>query len=49
MVTNPTCNYQVDYSTITGERILPFVFSLNMDDSILYPSEGEDQKFCYDM
>lgn len=49
MVTNPTCNYQVDYSTITGERILPFVFSLNMDDSILYPSEGEYQTFCYDI
>ena len=49
MATTSTCNYQVDYSTITGERILPFVFSLNMDDSILYPSEGEYQKFCYDI
>lgn len=49
MVTNATCNYQVDYSTIPGDRILPFVFSLNRDDSILYPSEGEYQKFCYDI
>lgn len=49
MTTNSTCNYQVDYSTISGERILPFVFSLNMDDSILYPSGEEYQKFCYDI
>lgn len=49
MITNPICNQQVDYSTIPGDRILPFVFSLNMDDSILYPSEGEYQRFCYDI
>lgn len=49
MITNPICNQQVDYSVIPGDRILPFVFSLNMDDSILYPSEGEYQKFCYDI
>ncbi|MDD6441863.1 MAG: hypothetical protein PUG71_07135 [bacterium] len=49
MITNTTCNQQVDYSSIPGDRILPFVFTLNLDDSILYPSEGEYQKFCYDI
>lgn len=49
MIANSTCSYQVDYSTIPGNPILPFVFSLNMEDSILFPSEGEYQKFCYDI
>ena len=49
MLTNTTCNSQVDYSTVLGERILPFVFSLNLEDSVLYPSDGEYQKFCYDI
>lgn len=49
MTTKSTCNKRIDYSEILGERILPFVFSLNIDDSILYPSEGEYQKFCYDI
>ena len=49
MITSAACNSQVDYSTIPGDRILPFIFSLNMDNSILYPSEGEYQKFCYDI
>lgn len=49
MTTKSTCNKRIDYSEIQGERILPFVFSLNIDDSILYPSEGEYQKFCYDI
>lgn len=49
MTTNATCNYQADYSSITGDWTLPFVFSLNLDKSILYPSEGEYQKFCYDI
>ena len=39
----------VDYSTVSGERILPFVFSLNTEDSVLYPTEGEYQKICYDI
>lgn len=49
MTKNSTCDHQVDYSTIPGDRILPFVFSLNMDDSVFYPSQGEYQKFCYDI
>lgn len=49
MTTNAVCDKQVDYSKVQGERILPFIFSLNMEDSVLYPAEGEEQKFCYDV
>lgn len=49
MITKSTCDSKIDYSTIQGDRILPFEFSLNMEESILYPSEGEYQKFCYDI
>lgn len=49
MKTKSMCDNQVDYSTIMGERILPFVFSLNLEDSILTPGENEYQKFCYDI
>ena len=47
MKMNAVCNNQVDYSNVQGDRILPFIFSLNMEDSILHPSEGAEQKFCY--
>ena len=49
MITDSKCDQSVDYSTIVGDRILPFIFSLNVEDSILYPSEEEYQKFCYDI
>lgn len=49
MVRNAACSSQVDYSTVMSDRILPFQFSLNLQDSILYPSEGQYQKFCYDV
>ena len=49
MIAKSTCDYEADYSTIPGDRILPFIFSLNLEDSILYPSKGEYQKFCYDI
>ena len=49
MKANPSCNLQIDYSGMTGERRLPFVISLNLEDSILTPSENEHQKFCYDI
>lgn len=43
------CSNMVDYSTVIGERILPFVFTLNEEKSVLEPEEGEKQKFCYDV
>ena len=49
MSINARCNYQVDYSTVSGDRVLPFVFSLNVEDSILEPVTGQYQRFCYDI
>lgn len=46
---NPACNLQIDYSTVQGERILPFQISLNLVESVLNPSAGENQRFCYDV
>ena len=41
------CNTTVDYSKdSSGGKILPFKFTLT-DDSILHPTEGQRQKFCY--
>ena len=45
----PACNLEIDYSTVPGERVLPFQISLNLTDSILDPSVGENQRFCYDV
>lgn len=43
------CSKTADYSKVAGEKILPFVFALNEEDSLLNPGEGEHQKFCYDV
>ena len=43
------CNLEIDYSTVPGERILPFQISLNLTDSILDPPAGEHQRLCYDV
>ena len=43
------CSLEIDYSTVPGEQILPFQVSLNLSDSILAPSAGENQRFCYDV
>ena len=39
----------VDYSEVTGERMLPFKFELDLESSVLYPEPGQCQKFCYDI
>ena len=49
MKTNSICSNQVDYSTVSGDCILPFLFTLNLENSILEPEEGQYQKFCYDI
>lgn len=46
---NTTCSNSVDFSQVQGQRILPFKFTLNLEDSVLYPEAGEKQKFCYDV
>ena len=45
----PACNLEIDYSTVPGGQVLPFQISLNLTDSILDPSIGENQRFCYDV
>ena len=47
MKTENRCSFEIDYSEIPGEKILPFTVSLNTEESVLYPSEGQLQKFCY--
>lgn len=43
------CVNSVDYSQVEGERILPFRFTLNLEESVLYPGAGQKQKFCYEV
>lgn len=43
------CVNRVDYSQVEGNRILPFIFTLNLEKSVLYPNPGEKQKFCYEI
>lgn len=49
MTARTTCSQVVDYSQVTGERILPFRFTLNEEKSILTPEPGQFQRFCYDI
>lgn len=47
-ISQAECNTRIDYSNIIIEdRILPFVFELDLDLSVLNPSAGENQRFCY--
>ena len=41
------CNASIDYTQVPGERILPFAFTLDVENSNLYPDAGEYQRFCY--
>lgn len=41
------CNASIDYTQVPGERILPFEFTLDVENSNLYPAAGENQRFCY--
>ena len=41
MKNSTVCSNTVDYSKVAGDKILPFVFTLNLEDSILDPKEGE--------
>lgn len=43
------CSNMVDYSSVSGDRILPFRFTLNEEKSVLNPQTGEHQIFCYDV
>ena len=37
MKTENRCSFEIDYSEIPGEKILPFTVSLNTEESVLYP------------
>ncbi len=43
------CNLEIDYSQVMGERILPFVFELDLAESNLDPGPEENQRFCYNV
>lgn len=43
------CNLEVDYSTVNGDTILPFMFELDLIASNLEPDPGENQRFCYNV
>lgn len=43
------CDLEVDYSTVTNGRILPFQFELDLSASNLEPGPGERQRFCYNV
>lgn len=43
------CNLEIDYSTVPGDPILPFVFELDLAASNLEPGPGENQRFCYNV
>lgn len=49
MAKTETCVTSIDYSEVMGDRILPFRFTLNLEDSILNPGPNQKQKFCYDI
>ena len=41
------CNTEIDYSQVTGDKILPFKLELDLENSRLNPVLGENQRFCY--
>jgi hypothetical protein len=41
------CNIMIDYSSVPGSRVLPFEFSLDLNNSVLEPGPGQRQRFCY--
>jgi len=42
-----SCNTEIDYSEVIGDRILPFLIQLDLEASILNPAPGQNQRFCY--
>lgn len=42
-----SCAAFINYADVPGDRILPFTITLDLEHSILNPSAGENQRFCY--
>lgn len=49
MTEKVVCVNSVDYSQVEGVRILPFRFTLDLEESVLYPAPEQKQKFCYEV
>ena len=44
-----TCDIAINYSEIIGERVLPFMISLDLARSVIMPAPGQNQRFCYNV
>jgi len=44
--TSLLCNLEIDYTEVPGSG-LPFKVALDLENSVITPEEGENQKFCY--
>lgn len=42
-----TCNTTIDYSQVVDDKILPFLIELDLNNSVLDPTNDENQRFCY--
>jgi len=42
-----TCDIAINYSEIIGEKVLPFLISLDLANSVMIPAPGRNQRFCY--
>lgn len=49
MAARVECVNTADFSQVEGNRVLPFRFTLDLEKSVLYPNQGEKQKFCYEV
>ncbi len=41
------CSVQIDYTNVGEDKKLPFVIELDLENSVLAPVHGENQRFCY--
>ncbi len=48
-IAQQACATEIDYSTIIGDRVLPFLIELDLEDSDLTPAPGDNQRFCYNI
>lgn len=43
------CDFEIDYSEVASNRIFPFIFELDQEESVFNPGPGENQRFCYNV
>lgn len=44
-----TCDIAINYSEIIGEKVFPFLISLDLTRSVMIPASGQNQRFCYNV